>query len=79
MPDVIESMRVSESTFVSFVNESYPEFDLKVLNYRNTSAALKPESGIAHIAMFRLMRLEGHYTFDMAQCVKYSMSMTDAT
>ena len=63
---MIEAMRVSESAFVSFVNESYPEFDIKVLNYRNTTDALTPETGIAHVAMFRLMKLEGHYTFEMA-------------
>ena len=79
LPSVIESMRVSNTRYVHFVNESFPDFDIKVLNYRNTSIPLKPETGIAHVAMFRLMKLEGHYTFDMAQCVKYSMSMTDST
>ena len=63
---MIESMRVSQTRFVHFVNESIPDFDIKVLNYRNTSEALRPETGIAHVAMFRLIKLEGHYTFDLA-------------
>lgn len=79
LPEIIESYRVSETRFVSFVNESFPEFDLKVLNMRNTTDATEAESGISYPAFFRLMKLEGHYTFDMAQCVKYSMSMTDSS
>ena len=43
----------------------------------NTTVPTRPDYGVSDTAYFRVYKVHGHYSTEVGNCTKYSMSLSD--
>ena len=79
LSDVLDELRVGDRTFAKLLTPGPSGWMVRVLNKRDTPREFASyQHGVVSLVYFRLVRIEGPYSQNVADCTIHTLSLSDA-